>query len=164
MEGKYQAMITEILPKKLASLLRDLFGRVVKVDAADLVAASTNTTNWMAVYTGSDGKLAAVCICDLQFAANAAAALCLIPPATAKESISSGKLEPSLAENLREIMNVCSQLLVVPDSGRITLQSVTSIAQCASEEAKKMASSSSQKSGMKVSIEGYGEGKLSFFT
>ena len=55
--------------------------------------------------------------CDLAFAANAAAALCLIPPATAKESISSRKLDPLLAENLREIVNVCSQLFVASESG-----------------------------------------------
>jgi hypothetical protein len=41
----------------------------------------------------------------------------LIPPATAKENIVSRKLEPPLAENLREIMNVCSQLFVASESG-----------------------------------------------
>lgn len=78
--------------------------------------------------------------------------------------IASRKLEPSLAENLREIMNVCSQLFVASESGRITLQSVTLVAQCDSEEAKRMVSVPSQKSAMKLSIEGYGDGMVSLLT
>ena len=157
-------MSAEFAPKKLANLLRELFGRAVKVDTADLLTMSPDTTNWVAVYGGNTGKTTGVCVCDLAFAAHAAAALCLIPPATAKESISSRKLDPLLAENLREIMNVCSQLFVASESGRITLQSVTSAAQCNSEEAKKMASAPSQKCGMKLSIEGYGDGMVSLLT
>jgi len=88
----------------------------------------------------------------------------LIPPAIAKENIVSRRLEPPLAENLREIMNVCSQLFVASESGRITLQSVSSAAQCGSEEAKKMVSAPSQKCGMKLSIEGYGDGMVSLLT
>jgi hypothetical protein len=118
----------------------------------------------MAIYTGSDGKIVGVCVCDLEFAAYAATALCLIPPATAKVSISSRQLELSLVDNLREIMNVCSQLFVAPDSGRITLHSVTLAGQCASEDAKRIVSAPSQKCGMKFSIEGYGNGKLSLVT
>ncbi len=154
-------MSVEFAPKKVANLLRELFGRAVKVDTADLLTMSPQSTNWVAVYTGNDGKTVGVCVCDLAFAANASAALCLIPPATAKENIASRKLEPSLAENLREIMNVCSQLFVASDSGRITLQSVTSAAQCSSEDVKKMVSAPSQKCGMKLSIEGYGDGMVS---
>ena len=157
-------MSAEFAPKKVANLLRELFGRAVKVDTADLLTMSPDTTNWVAVYGGNTGKTTGVCVCDLAFAANAAAALCLIPPATAKESISSRKLDPLLAENLREIMNVCSQLFVASESGRITLQSVTSAAQCNSEEAKKMASAPSQKCGMKLSIEGYGDRMVALLT
>jgi hypothetical protein len=87
-------MSAEFAPKKVANLLRELFGRAVKVDTADLLTMSPDTTNWVAVYGGNTGKTTGVCVCDLAFAANAAAALCLIPPATAKESISSRKLDP----------------------------------------------------------------------
>jgi hypothetical protein len=157
-------MSAELVPKKVANLLRELLGRAVKVDTADLLTMSPEGTNWVAVYGGNDGKIVGVCVCDLAFAAYASAALCLIPTATAKESISSRKLDPLRAENLREIMNVCSQLFVAPESGRITLQSVTSVAQCVSEEAKKRVSAPSQKCGMKLSIEGYGEGIVSLLT
>jgi len=156
-------MSAEFVPKKVANLLRELFGRAVKVDTADLLTMTPEGTNWIAVYSGNDGKIVGVCVCDLAFAANASAALCMIPPNTAKESISSRKLDPLLAENLREIMNVCSQLFA-SESGRITLQSVTSAAQCASEEAKKRVSAPSQKCGMKLSIEGYGDGMVSLLT
>jgi hypothetical protein len=74
------------------------------------------------------------------------------------------RFEPPLAENLREIMNVCSQLFVASESGRITLQSVSSAAQCGSERAKKMVSAPSRTCGMKLSIEGYGDGTVSLLT
>jgi hypothetical protein len=155
-------MGVEVPLKKVASLLRELLGRTVKVEPGEPLTIQSDGSHWVAVYSGSDGKTSGVCITDLQFAANASAALCLIPQATAKESVAKGKLDPSLVENLKEIMNVCSQLFVANDSGRISLQAVSLAGQC-SEETKSIVPSSPQKLGMKVSIEGYGDGKMSLF-
>ena len=81
-----------------------------------------------------------------------------------RSAISSQKLEPALFENLREIMYVCSQLFVANDGGRVSLDSITMAGQCSSDTTAKIATFSSQKLGMKVSIEGYGDGKASLFS
>ena len=53
---KGKKMSVEFAPKKVANLLRDLFGRAVKVDTADLLTMSPDSTNWVAIYSGNNGK------------------------------------------------------------------------------------------------------------
>lgn len=55
-------MSAEFAPKKVANLLRELFGRAVKVDTADLLTMSPVTTSWVAVYGGNTGKTTGVCV------------------------------------------------------------------------------------------------------
>jgi len=157
-------MSVEIARRKVGNLFRELFGRNVKVEEGEPIATSSNEPSWIAAYGAGEGKLAGVCLCDLGFAANAGAALCLIPASTAKQSVSARKLEDVLFENLKEILNVCCQLFIESGIARVTLKSVLPAAQPSAEDVKQLLDKPHQRVDMKVSIEGYGDGKLSFLT
>ena len=73
-----------------------------------------------AQYRGKD-KLIGACIADIELAANAGAALALIPDVVAKEAIAAGKLEDGLRENFYEVVNIVSALLNGPSVPHLRL-------------------------------------------
>lgn len=77
-----------------------------------------------AIYVTDDGKPAAVCACDLAFAANSGCALSMLPPNAAKDALKTRVLTDVMSANLREIMNICTRLLLVEGSMHLRLESV----------------------------------------
>jgi hypothetical protein len=100
----------EIAPQAMQDLLQCLLGRDVTVrkPAAPPVQVKGMITG---IYEADDGTVKALVSFDLSLAAHAAAALCLVPAACAKEAIAAKKLAGSLLENITEVLNVCAGLL-----------------------------------------------------
>jgi len=108
-----------------ATLLDMLFdGLTVKPGAKlDLAAAA-----WCAVYVGDDGIAGAFCACDIAFAANAGAALSMLPPGAAKDAIRERTLTDVMQGNLHEVMNICTRLVVRENAPHLRLSGVVAIA------------------------------------
>ena len=156
-------MISPIAPERIARLLQDLVRRAVK---AKKVAPPQvpKGNSFVGVYVTTDNRTAVACQVDLGLAANIGAALCLIPAYTAKESIKAQRLDTSLLENFREVLNVCGQLFKVPESPRVILQSVCETSQLSGGDAVKLISSPPSRLDLQLSIDGYGEGYMSIFS
>ena len=87
----------------------------------DLAPASSA---YMAVFIADDGTPGAICACDVALAANIASALSMLPPAAAKEAAKARQLTKVMLDNLREVMNICSRLLIDDGSPHLRLGQV----------------------------------------
>jgi len=104
---------TSVLPASAAvrSLFEDLLGREVAVGPGDPMVSQDRPTSVVAVFVDENQQLVAVLGLDISLAANAGAALGLMPVKVADESVEDGLLEPGLAENVSEVCNVLTSLL-----------------------------------------------------
>ncbi len=79
---------------------------------------------YFAVYVADDGKPVALCGSDILFAANASAALSMLPPPAARDMISAKRLSDEMLANFGEIMNICARLLITDTSAHLKLSAV----------------------------------------
>ena len=104
---------TSVIPAPLAvrNLFEDLLGRDVNISPGDPMTAENLPTGVIAIYTDTSQQLYAVLGMTLSLAANAGAALGLLPAGAAEDSIEEKTLFPNLAENVFELCNVFTSLL-----------------------------------------------------
>ena len=76
---------------------------------------------WYGVFVSDSGDPVALCGADAQLAATLGAALSMLPPAVAKEAANSRTLTDTMIGNLREIMNICTRLLMDEASPHLKL-------------------------------------------
>jgi hypothetical protein len=79
---------------------------------------------WVGLYVGKDNVPLALCAMDAALAGYAGAALSMLPPAVAKDAVKSKDLTDVMVQNLREIMNICSRLVMTDTSPHVRLEEV----------------------------------------
>jgi hypothetical protein len=155
-------MADTISVQKIAGLFKQiLLGRAVTAQKIAPFRISATEPSATAVYQDTTGGTAAVCVCDVDLVHKAGAALCLIP---ADSRLSAAKIDPALAENFQEILNICAQLFSGPDGHRVTLHSVLLSADKRPPEIVAMVASPPWRLDVKLAITGYGEGRISVFS
>jgi hypothetical protein len=117
---------TAVIPGVLAvrTLFEDLLGRDVNVSLGEPLTASDLPTAVIAVFVDSTQQLAAVIGMQLALAANAGAALGLMPPGAAEDAIADKGLTPTIAENVGELCNVLTSLLNREGAPHLKLRTV----------------------------------------
>jgi hypothetical protein len=116
---------TVVMVRELLGMLFD--GLVVKVGGK--IDLTPKGKAYFAVYVNDQGAPAALIVCDLLFAANSGAALSMLPPNVAKDAVKSAQLTDVMIANLREVMNICTRLVLHENSPHIRLESVCNAAQ-----------------------------------
>lgn len=79
---------------------------------------------WVGLYVADNGAPVAACVADVALAANSSAALSMLPPGVAKDAAKSKELTEVMVANLREIMNICTRLLMTDGSAHLRLAEV----------------------------------------
>lgn len=79
---------------------------------------------WFGVFIADDGAPVALCGADASLAASFGAALSMLPPSAAKEAAKAGDLSAVMIENVREIMNICTRLVMDHSSPHLKLDRV----------------------------------------
>jgi hypothetical protein len=141
-------------------LLGDLLGRKV----SSRVCGPNERVRYpfgAAVYDSADHTLTVVVLYELGTACSLAAALSLLPPAVAAESVKSGTLSEQLRENFHEVMNVASHYLAGTGL-RISLQTVFPPPEVAPPKLLKGALTGASRIDLELSIAGYEGGRLCF--
>ena len=113
--------------KYTATLLGMLFDGLTVKPGARLDPASSAGA-WCAVYVDDGGVPSAFCVCDIAFAANAGAALSMLPPGVAKDAIRERTLTDVMQSNLHEVMNICTRLVVRENAAHLRLNGVSPVA------------------------------------
>jgi hypothetical protein len=89
-----------------------LFGEDVKVTPGKPLDTKAGSGNLIAIYVDDSDKPVAAVLCDIPFAANGGCALSMLPAGAAKDAIKTKKLEQTMLDNLYEVMNIVSTLLM----------------------------------------------------
>ena len=107
-------MPLSLLPnvKAMTKTVAMLFGDDVKVAAGKPLDTKPGSGNLIAMYVDDADKPVAAVLCDIPFAAYAGCALSMLPAGAAKDAIKTKKLEQTMLDNLYEIMNIVSTMLM----------------------------------------------------
>jgi len=79
---------------------------------------------WVGLYVADDGAPVAACIADRALAAKASAALSMLPPGLARDAVVLGSLTEGMVENLHEVLNICSRLLMNEGCAHLKLKGI----------------------------------------
>jgi hypothetical protein len=83
---------------------------------------------WFGVFIDDAGAPVALCGADLSLAAGLAAALSMLPPTAVKEAVSSRELSSTMLDNLREVLNICTRLVLDAASPHLKLDQLYPVA------------------------------------
>jgi hypothetical protein len=117
------------IPEVIRDFMGDLLGKAVSVakrKPVDFVAVDPAADDVFVTgrYLDDTGRLAGACVSDLALATSVGAALAMISPEVAKESVKAGALNESLRENYYEVLNIMSALLNGPSVRHLKLDDV----------------------------------------
>jgi hypothetical protein len=87
----------------------------------------------------------------------------MLPPNAAKDAVKSKLLTPAMNDNLREVMNICSRLMMRDGSGHLRLDQVFQ-SKSLPAAAAAMASAATGRADFEVTLGKYGAGALSLLT
>jgi hypothetical protein len=154
---------TSVIPASLSirNLFEDLLGRDVNVSPGDPMSAADLPTGVFAVYTDTSQQLYAVLGMQLALAANAGAALGLLPAGAAEDSIEEKTLFPNLAENVFELCNVLTSLLNREGAPHVKLYQVIYPGMDLPNDARAHLLALGKRLDLTVEVARYGKGKLS---
>ncbi len=113
------------------ALMRELLGLLFDgfaVKPGGKLDLSPRSGNYCAVYVNDAGAPGAACACDIAFAANGGAALSMLPPNVAKDAVRTKELTDVMSANLREVMNICTRLVLRENTPHLRLDQVYPIA------------------------------------
>ena len=152
-----------VLPGSVAvrNLFEDLLGREVTVSPGDPLSADALPTATVAIFTDTAQQIYGVLGMELSLAANAGAALGLLPAGAAEDSIDEKKLLPNLAENVFELCNVLTSLLNREGGPHVKLQQVVYPGDALPPDARAHLMALGRRTDLVVEVNRYGKGKFS---
>jgi hypothetical protein len=154
---------TSVIPGSLAvrNLFEDLLGRDVTVSPGTPMEQADLKTATMAIFTNTSQQIYAVLGMQLTLAANAGAALGLLPPGAAEDAVDEKKLTPALAENVFELCNVLTSLLNVDGAPHVKLYQVIYPGDSVPNDATAHLLALGRRLDLTVEVARYGKGKFS---
>ncbi|GAA0418736.1 hypothetical protein Aca07nite_05770 [Actinoplanes capillaceus] len=152
-----------VLPGSLAvrNLFEDLLGREVIVGPGEPIGAEEVPTSSVAIFTDNRQQMYGVLALDLSLAANAGAALGLLPAGAAEDAIDDKELFPNLAENVFELCNIFTSLLNKEGARHVKLYQVIYPKQDLPADARQILLALGRRLDLTVEVTRYGKGKLS---
>ncbi|GAA2647777.1 hypothetical protein [Paractinoplanes durhamensis] len=152
-----------VLPGNVAvrNLFEDLLGREVTVSPGDPISAEEIATATVAIFTDTSQNIYGVLGMDLPLAANAGAALGLLPAGAAEDSIDEKQLFPNLAENVFELCNVLTSLLNREGGPHIKMYQVIYPGDPLPADARAHLMALGRRVDLSIEVNRYGKGKLS---
>ena len=148
-------------PKEVRDLFEDLLGRPVTVSPTDPVLSEAVRRTMVALYVDNALKLQAVIGLELSLAVYAGAALGLIPPGGAQDSVEEGVMTPVVAENVTEVCNIMAGLLNRPGAPHLRLYQRFLPGEGPPTDAVGNLLALGRRLDLNVDVSGYGSGKLS---
>lgn len=147
---------------QIQELLEMLFGRKVSVTEAEGRHTFLHHPAAVGVYIDDAGSIARCCACDVALTSVAGAALAMMPPDVAEAATSSGKLEPKLAEHLRDVLEIMASLYL--DAGGTQVQLETMHASPPLPMSlKPVMKTPSARIDVRVDVDGYAGGNMILF-
>ena len=154
-----------MIPLPAVAQVQELLGALFdafKVKPGAKSDVSAGAMAYAGLYVGDDGAPAALCLCDMAFAVGTGAALSMLPPNAVKEALQTRNLSAVMADNLREVMNICARLVLREGSPHLRLHEVCSVA-ALPPAAVALMTAGRARADFDVELGKYGGGKLALF-
>lgn len=150
----------QLLPGKLEiyDMLGILLGDNLTVEYRKLPTTFEKT--FAAIYVDAAGNPGALCLCDIPFAAYAGGALTMMPPNSTEYAVEDEELTPVLTQNLYEIMNICTRLVINDDTPHLRLTKVVEAQEI--EDTIEQFLALGNRGDYDLNIPRYGKGTLTF--
>jgi len=152
-----------VLPgtQAVRNLFEDLLGREVAVSPGAPLSVDEVNTATIAIFIDAGQQIYGVLGMQLSLAANAGAALGLLPAGAAEDSIDEKKLFPNLAENVFELCNVLTSLLNREGSPHVKLSEVIYPGMSLPNDARAHMLALGRRLDLMIEVARYGKGKFS---
>lgn len=118
---------------------------------------------WFGVFVDETGVPVALCGADVGLAASLSSALSMLPPTAAKEALLSRQLTAAMCENLREVMNICTRLVLDSTSPHLKLDRLYSVKALPAAAATLLATAAGRRE-FTLQLPRYGGGILSLLS
>ena len=148
-------------PEEMAGLLSLLLLREVGATDSDRPFFDHQEPRIVADYVDDEGRVVGVTVCSLGFAGRAGAALSMVAPGKAEEAIAAGRIEGVLLDNLLEVVNVMVRFHNGGDRPHVRFRSISSVPGLLPADVRSVYSHPAARKSYDVSIQGYGEGRIS---
>lgn len=150
----------QVLPDKdtIYEMLNLLLGDNMSVEYKDGQVGVDN--KFAAIYVDAENTPRALCICDVEFAAYSGGAMTLMPLDTVKSAIDAGELTEVLSQNLYEVMNICTRLVIDDETPHLRLTEVKKTGEIA--EVVESLLATGFRGDYEVSVPRYGKGMMTF--
>jgi hypothetical protein len=118
---------------------------------------------WFGVFVADSGEPVALCGADANLAATWGAAFSMLPVAAAKEAAKTRELTGVMIENVREIMNICTRLVMDATSLHLKLDQVYPAKSLPAPAAALLGAAQGRRE-FQLQLPKYGGGVLTFLT
>lgn len=118
---------------------------------------------WFGVFVADSGEPVALCGADANLAATWGAALSMLPVAAAKEAAKTRELSGVMVDNVREIMNICTRLVMDATSLHLKLDQVYPVKSLPAPAAALLGTAQGRRE-FQIQLPKYGGGVLAFLT
>jgi len=139
---------------QLVDMLTMILG--ADVEAAESKDFDDATIGFTATYIDDHGANAATCSCTLATGAALGCALSMIPPGGAEGMVEDKELTATATDNLYEVMNIFSSLLMNDKSEHLQLASVDAGSEC------RQTGDDLEEQAFSITLGKYGKGELVF--
>lgn len=148
--------------KDVRELLEGLLGREVGIrTGGDMVDPTEGGGALVGLYVDRFLALRGMCLLDVPLAAYVGAAIGLVPARTAEESAVAEMLEPPLAENAGEVLNVLASLMNAEGTPHVRLDRLYEPREALPHDAAPWVKAYVRRCDLFVDVQGYGQGRLS---
>lgn len=151
-------------PEVIVNLLNDLLGLAVTVKSGPPLDTSPSASLLIGAFAAPDKTVRLLCLSDYNLAAQAGAALSMIPAGVAKDSAKSGVLPDNIFDNFREVLNVMNGALNRARTVRLALHNVFLSAKDAPQEVAAIMAKPTARLDLEIAIAGYGSGRLALLS
>jgi hypothetical protein len=118
---------------------------------------------WFGVFIADSGEPVALCGADANLAANMGAAFSLLPAGVAKDAAKTRDLTPVMIDNVREIMNICTRLVMDATSLHLKLEQIYPVKSLPAAAAALLGAPKGRRE-FQLQLPKYGGGVLTFLT
>jgi hypothetical protein len=149
-------------PAQIAAALTELLRRHVGATPANPALLPPNARLVAEYRSLENGTLVACCICDMPFAARTGAALTVIPAPVAEEAIRAHRVEDTLSDNFREVLNVMTRFFLHRYKTRLQVGVLHFPGEKLDAALTLQIARPAARLDLAVKIAGYGDGIISF--
>ena len=148
--------------KEVRDLFTDLLGKPVTIEPTAPLAPSPKRPATIGVYVDDSLRIAALICFDLPLSAYAGAAIGLVPPKVAQESVATGVLPEVLRENLHEVLNIAVSLFNnAPGADHLRLHAMHAAGDTTPRDILVHALTLGRRTDLAIDVPNYGTGVLS---